>query len=88
MEPYEQEQFSENSFLRTFREDIDKYELVWHYDHKDRYMTVISGLNWMFQFDDTLPFIMNEGDMIFIPKNTYHRIIKGHGDLVVNIKEK
>lgn len=85
---FEQEQLSDNTFLRTFREDINKYELVWHYDLKDRYMTVISGLNWMFQFDDKLPFIMNEGDMIFIPKNTYHRIIKGHGDLIVNITEK
>lgn len=88
MNPYEQKQLCENTFLRTFREDIDKYELVWHYDLKDRYMTVLSGENWMFQFDDNLPFLMKEGDIIFIPKNTYHRIIKGKGDLVVNIKEK
>ena len=35
-----------------------------------------------------ISFKLNEGDKIFIPKNTYHRIIKGQGDLVVNIKEK
>jgi quercetin dioxygenase-like cupin family protein len=88
MEIYSQENISENTFFRTFSMDLDKYELLWHYDLKDRYMTVISGSDWMFQFDDCLPFKLNEGDKIFIPKNTYHRIIKGNGDLVIKIEEK
>ena len=88
MEIYSQENISENTFFRTFSEDIDKYELLWHYDNNDRYMTVISGSDWMFQYDDVLPFKLNEGDKIFIPKNTYHRIIKGNGDLIIKIEER
>jgi mannose-6-phosphate isomerase-like protein (cupin superfamily) len=88
MEIYSQENISKNSFFRTFSEEIDKYELVWHYDINDRDMTVISGSDWMFQYDDTLPFKLNVGDNIFIPKNTYHRIIKGCGDLIIKIEER
>lgn len=88
MEIYSQEELSENTFLRTFTEDISKDELVWHYDLKDRYMSVILGSNWMFQFDDKLPFILKDNDVIFIPKNTYHRIIKGNGILKLKIEEK
>ena len=87
MDIYSQEFISENTVLRTFKEDISKDELVWHYDQKDRYMTVILGSNWMFQFDNEFPFKLNEGDKIFIPKNTYHRIIKGNSNLKIKIEE-
>jgi hypothetical protein len=30
---------------------------------------------------------LKKGDTLFIPKGTYHRVIKGNGDLVVEIKE-
>jgi hypothetical protein len=39
----------------------------------------------MFQMDNKLPVILIESEKFFIPKNTYHRIIKGNGDLIVNI---
>lgn len=87
MDVYKQNNISENTFFRTFSKDLDKYDLVWHYDLNDRYMTVISGSDWMFQFDDNLPFKLNEGDKIFIPKGTYHRLIKGNSDLVIKIEE-
>jgi hypothetical protein len=87
MNIYSQEFISENTVLRVFKEDISKDELVWHYDLKDRYMTVILASNWMFQFDNELPFKLNEGDKIFILKNTYHRIIKGNGNLKIKIEE-
>ena len=87
MEFFNQEQLSENTFFRTFREDISINELVWHYDLKDRYMTVILASNWMFQFDDQLPIKLEDNQKIFIPKNTYHRIIKGTGELKIKIEE-
>lgn len=87
MEFFNQEQLSENTFFRTFREDISKDDLVWHYDLKDRYMTVISASNWMFQFDDELPIKLEDNQKIFIPKLKYHRIIKGTGELKIKIEE-
>jgi hypothetical protein len=87
MQFFNQEQLSENTFFRTFREDISINELVWHYDLKDRYMTVILASNWMFQFDDQLPIKLEDNQKIFIPKNTYHRIIKGTGELKIKIEE-
>jgi hypothetical protein len=87
MEFFNQEQVSENTFFRTFREHISINELVWHYDLKDRYMTVILASNWMFQFDDQLPIKLEDNQKIFIPKNTYHRIIKGTGELKIKIEE-
>jgi len=87
MEFFNQENLSENTFFRTFTEDISKDQLVWHYDLKDRYMTVILASNWMFQFDDELPIKLKDNQKIFIPKLKYHRIIKGDGDLKIKIEE-
>lgn len=87
MEFFNQKQISENIFFRTFNESTPKYELVWHYDLKDRYITVISASNWMFQFDDELPIKLEDNQKIFIPKRKYHRIIKGDGDLKIKIEE-
>jgi hypothetical protein len=37
--------------------------------------------------DNDIPKKLKKGDTLFIPKGTYHRVIKGNGDLVVEIKE-
>jgi hypothetical protein len=87
MEIFNQEHLSENTFFRTFKEDILNNHLVWHYDLKDRYMTVILASNWMFQFDDELPFKLEDNQKLFIPKLKYHRIIKGDGDLKIKIEQ-
>ena len=87
MEIFNQENLSENTFFRTFTEDISKDQLVWHYDLKDRYITVILASNWMFQFDDELPIKLEDNQKIFIPKLKYHRIIKGDGDLKIKIEQ-
>jgi hypothetical protein len=39
----------------------------------------------MFQFDNELPQVLK--DKVFIPKEVYHRLIKGTGTLNVRIKE-
>ena len=41
--------------------------------------------DWMFQFENQLPFPLK--DTLFIPKDTYHRLIKGTGTLNVQIQE-
>jgi len=87
MEIFNQNDLSENTFLRTFKVSTSKYDLVWHYDEKDRKMTVIQASGWSFQFDDELPFKLVNNQTIFIPKLKYHRIIKGNGDLKIKIEE-
>jgi quercetin dioxygenase-like cupin family protein len=87
MKPY-QEVIDNNSRLREFKVDIDNDELKWHRDKKDRYVTILEGKDWQFQRDNELPFILKEGDTIFIAKGTYHRVLKGSTNLLINIIEK
>ena len=74
-----------NLIVRTFSQNIDEDELVWHRDEKDREVTVLEETDWQFQFDNELPQLLK--DVIFIPKNTYHRVIKGTGELNLQILE-
>jgi hypothetical protein len=74
-----------NLIVRTFSQDVDEDELVWHRDRRDRQVTVIGDTDWKFQFDDEVPQLLK--DVIFIPKNTYHRLIKGTKDLHIQIYE-
>lgn len=87
MKPY-QEVINDNSRLREFKINVDNDELVWHKDEKDRYVTILEGKDWQFQRDNELPFILKEGDTIFIAKETYHRVLKGSSNLLINIIEK
>ena len=87
MNPYK-EVLSDNSRIREFKLDIPNEELVWHRDEKDRYVTIIEGSGWQFQLDNELPLELKEKDVIFIPKQTYHRVMKGNTDLLIKIEEK
>ena len=71
--------------VRTFYEDTNSSELVWHRDKEDRIVESVGYTDWMIQLDNQLPIILTES--IFIPKNTYHRVIKGNGNLIVKIKK-
>ena len=84
MNPYS-ERRKDNLIVRTFSQDIDEEELVWHRDRQDREVTVLEETDWQFQFDNELPQVLK--NTIFIPKNTYHRLIKGTGELNVHIEE-
>ena len=82
-----QEKIEDGYHIRTFSESVKDSELVWHRDKKDREVTVLESDGWMFQMDNELPIVLNEGDVIEIPKNTYHRIMRGNGNLKITIKE-
>ena len=73
--------------VRTFDEDVESSELVWHRDKKDREVKIIKGSGWKFQMDNELPLELKKGDVLNIPKETFHRVIKGSGKLVIEIKE-
>jgi len=76
-----------NIMVRTFDEDIDSSEMVWHRDKKDREVKIIEGNGWKFQMDNELPSELKSGDVLNIPKETFHRVIKGSGKLVIEIRE-
>ena len=76
-----------NIVTRVFDQDCKPEELVWHRDKKNRVIKIISGVNWKFQHDNELPFVMKIGDKIKINKETYHRIHKGQGKLIIEIEE-
>ena len=74
-----------DTILRKFKEDINEDELVWHRDRRDRRVEILNNTNWMVQLEDEIPQQLKE--TVFIPKNTYHRLIKGTGDLDLRILE-
>jgi hypothetical protein len=62
--------------------------LIWHRDKNDRVITVLKcGKGWQFQFDNDLPFELKPDMEIEIAKEEFHRVIKGKGNLKVQIKE-
>lgn len=82
--PY-QELRTFDTIERKFKQDIPESELVWHRDRRDRKVQVIGQTDWMFQLEDEIPQQLK--DVIFIPKDTYHRVIKGTGELNILIQE-
>jgi len=82
--PY-QEVKTFDHIYRKFTQDIGEQELVWHRDRNDRQVEIIGETDWMFQLEDEIPQQLK--DMIFIPKDTYHRLIKGTGELNIVIQE-
>ena len=74
-----------NKFLlNSGSEDLTSFELVWHRDKEDRYVEAMHDTDWKFQYDNDLPVDLSN-KKLFIPKETYHRLIKGTGDLTLKI---
>ena len=86
MFPFQQETEG-NVIKRTFSPDVESSELVWHQDLNDRVVTIIESGGWQFQREDELPIKLMNEQVLFIPKNSWHRVIKGMNKLVVYIEE-
>ena len=84
MNPYNEIE-KNGKYIRTFNKDVVSEELVWHRDREDRVVKILSENDWLFQFDNELPIKLMVNESITIPKNTYHRVIKGSTDLVVEV---
>ncbi len=85
--PYDEEKDEFGVIKRTFYETADSDEFVWHRDKKDRLVTPINETDWSIQFDNELPKKMVVGETIEIPRESFHRVIKGSGDLIIEIEE-
>lgn len=84
--PFQQEIF-DDKIIRTFSPDVDSDELKWHQDLKDRKVTVIQDGGWSFQMENSLPVKLSNAEQLSIPKFVWHRVIKGKGNLIVEIVE-
>ena len=86
MHPFRQTK--EGSVIRrTFSEGVDSADLVWHRDRSGRIVTVIESHGWHLQFDGGLPIPLVEGSTYSIPARSWHRVIKGTGQLRIVISE-
>lgn len=73
--------------IRTFEENVDDAELVWHRDHNDRIVEVLEGCGWSIQFDNMLPERIDVGKRFEVKAYEYHRLLKGSGRLTLKITE-
>lgn len=85
--PFNEVKINSNEKIRTFKHDVLDHELVWHRDKNDRLVEVLFGEGWLFQLEGCLPVEMVRGDVYSIPACTFHRIKRGHTDLVIRIQE-
>jgi hypothetical protein len=83
MKPYNNLVATSDYIIREFDEDIDPIELMWHRDEEDRLVEALDTTDWMIQLDNSLPLLFSKP--IFIPKYSWHRVIKGHKKLKVKI---
>lgn len=86
MQPYKEHQ-EDGYIIREFSDQTPNFEFVWHRDREDRVVEALHTTDWLFQLDNEIPQRLTE-NKLFIPKETYHRLIKGTGDLVVKIWQK
>ena len=76
-----------DKMVRVFTPSVDSEELKWHQDLKDREVKIVESGNWQFQIENELPIKLFDGQILNIQKYSWHRVIKGDGNLIVEIKE-
>lgn len=81
--PFKETHVEDNLYLREFEESVDVDDLEWHRDREDRIVEIIGKTDWQLQMDNELPKVMT--GKLFIPKEIWHRVIKGTGELKVKI---
>lgn len=77
----------DSCILRIFSKNILIEELVWHRDKENRLIKIISAGGWLFQRDNSLPIELYDGQELFIKKMEWHRIKRGHSDLIIEIRK-
>jgi len=85
--PYSERMISENVIIREFSDDVPVHELEWHMDRKDRIVEVLDGRGWKLQLQEGLPFDIIPGNKYAIPKESWHRVLRGDETLRILIRE-
>ena len=83
--PYSEKK-EDGYIIRKFSQDTPSFHFVWHRDKEDRIVEALHDTDWKFQLDNEPPKVLSK-NKLFIPKETYHRLIKGTGKLKVKIYE-
>ena len=76
-----------NCKTRVVKKSVQKDQLLWHTDKKDREIKVIWGTGWKLQMDNQLPFELEIGRRYNINKGEFHRLHKGNSELKIEIRE-
>ena len=83
VKPYKETSLGNNQYIREFAADADTDELEWHLDREDRIVEVIQDGGWQFQLENELPIPLKNS--VFVPKETYHRVLRGSDKLVIKL---
>lgn len=86
--PFKEKKITKNISIRKFSDLINESELQWHIDLEDRLIKPLNKTNWLLQIDNNLPRQLNINESFFIQSKTWHRLIKGSGDLYLLIIKK
>ena len=86
MNQYKDLEVTDFYIIREFSQDIDPIELKWHRDNEDRILEIQGSTDWKIQLENNLPLSINQP--IFIPRGSYHRVIKGTNNLKLKIYKK
>lgn len=83
MKPYKDIEVTEEYIIREFSQNIDPIEMLWHRDLESRLIEVIGETDWKMQLENQLPSSLKSG--VFIKEKSWHRLIKGSGNLTLKI---
>jgi hypothetical protein len=84
--PYTDIENNDFYIIREFDKNIDPIELLWHRDDEDRIIEITGSTDWQLQLENRLPTSLNKP--IFIPRHTWHRVIKGTDKLRLKIYKR
>jgi len=84
MLPFKQKKVSSDKVIRTFSQDTPSEEFKWHRDAEDRIIRPLQETDWKIQIDNQLPVAIK--GIMEIPAGVYHRVIKGTGNLHLEIE--
>ena len=85
MKPFTEEIINTSVAIRTFLESTAAEEFKWHWDEEDRLIHMVHKTDWKLQLDNELPIQIKS--TIRISKGTWHRLIKGTGDLSIIVEK-
>jgi quercetin dioxygenase-like cupin family protein len=71
--------------IRKFSKKTTDEDLIWHVDREDRLIFIRKSGGWKLQYDNQLPFTLEDNTYVFIPRGIWHRVIRGVKKLVVEI---
>ena len=83
--PFTEEVIDDTLKIRHFDPSAPIHLYKWHWDEEDRGIEALNENNWLFQFDNELPQILEPGKIVMIPKGAIHRLIKGTTPLSIRI---